>query len=60
MSKLSMFFDALLPNRAWLQRMLSSRTRGYRITYLLVRVGLAIVLVLVVLLLNLQQHPAAK
>lgn len=58
-NRFSMFLDMLLPNSAWKRRM---RTYGPadRIKYWALRCGLVVLVIVIVLLFNFQQHPALR
>ena len=55
---LSIFSHTMLPNRAWRQR-LQAEGRD-RLKYWALRIALAILLIAIVLLFNIQQHPALR
>jgi hypothetical protein len=52
-----MLRDALLPNRAWLGRIISPTSKGQRLKYLAFRIALLFVVLAVLYFFNLHQHP---
>jgi hypothetical protein len=55
----SIFSHTMLPNRAWRQRLQTAESRD-RLKYWALRIALALLLIAVFLLFNIQQHPALR
>jgi hypothetical protein len=55
----SMLLDTLRPNRGWRQRLKAASPED-RVKYWALRVGLAVLVVIIILLFNIQQHQALR